>query len=162
MLQVLIPFIWTKSLSMKLPIAPESKSALTECTSLVSVVLIFIERIIDVPQALRVLMESHLGSLFSYFGFQGRASLSRAEERDVSIGSQISVLTSSMFNTANLFTDSDQDALFSSCTKQNPPPGRNKLSSPLLHPLGPSGLQSVPPSVLQLTFKHPSSGGSLS
>jgi len=32
-------------------------------------------------------MESHLGSLFSYFGFQGRASLSRAEERDVSIGS---------------------------------------------------------------------------
>jgi len=42
-------FIWTKSLSMKLPIAPESKSALTECTSLVSVVLIFIERMIDIP-----------------------------------------------------------------------------------------------------------------
>ena len=48
MLQVLIPFVWTKSLSMKLPVALKSKSALTECTSLVSVVLIFIGRIMDV------------------------------------------------------------------------------------------------------------------
>ena len=48
MFQVLIPFIRTKSLSMKLPVALESKSALTECTSLVSVVLISIGRIIDI------------------------------------------------------------------------------------------------------------------
>ena len=46
MLWVLIPFIWTKSLFMKLLIALESKSALTECTLLVSVVLISIGRII--------------------------------------------------------------------------------------------------------------------
>jgi len=66
--QVLIPFVWTKSLSMKLPVALESKSALMECTLLVSVVLISIGRMIDIPQASRVLAESHLGSLFSYFG----------------------------------------------------------------------------------------------
>ena len=45
---MLMPFVQTKSLFMKLPIAPESKSALTECTLLVSVVLILIERMIDV------------------------------------------------------------------------------------------------------------------
>jgi len=68
MFQVLIPFVRTKSLSMKLPIAPESKSALTECTSLVSVVPISIGRMIDIPRASRVLVESRLGSLFSHFG----------------------------------------------------------------------------------------------
>ena len=66
---MLIPFIWTKSLFMKLPIAPESKSTLMECTSLVLVVLISIGRTMDVPQASRVLAESCLGSLFFYFGF---------------------------------------------------------------------------------------------
>ena len=46
------------------------------------------------------------------------------------MGSQISVLTSSMFNTANLFTDSDWGALFAGCTKQNPPPeGEHVFSS---------------------------------
>jgi len=54
---------------MKLPIALESKSALTECTLLVSVVLISIRRIMDVSQALRVLAESCLGNLLSHFGF---------------------------------------------------------------------------------------------
>ena len=116
MFWVLIPFIQTKSLSIKLLVAPESKSALTECTSLVSVVPISIGRIIDIPQASRVLVESCLDSLFSHFGLQGRAFLSRAEGRDVSIGSQISVLTTSMFNTANLFTNSDQGTLFASRT----------------------------------------------
>jgi len=48
-------------------VAPEFKSTLTECTSLVSVVLISIGRMIDVPQASRVLVESCLGSLFSHF-----------------------------------------------------------------------------------------------
>jgi len=48
MLWMLIPFVWTKSQSMKLPIALEFKSALTECILLVSVVLTSIGRIIDV------------------------------------------------------------------------------------------------------------------
>jgi len=60
MFQVLIPFVRTKSLSMKLPVAPESKSALTECTSLVSVVPISIGRMIDVLRVSRVLAESCL------------------------------------------------------------------------------------------------------
>jgi len=156
-LQVLMPFIWTKSLSMKLPIALESKSALTECISLVSVVLILIERMIDVLRASRVLAESCLGSLFSHFGFHGRTFLSGVEGWDVSIGSQISVLTSSMFNTVNLFTKSNQGILFTECTKQNPPPEQSILPFPLLHPSELSGLQSVPPFALQLTFRHSSS-----
>jgi len=94
---------------MKLPVAPESKSALTECTSLVSVVLTSIRRMINIPWASRVLMESHLGNLFSHFGFWGCVVLSGSEggRRDASIGSWISVLTSFMSNTANLLTSSD-------------------------------------------------------
>jgi len=64
---------------MKLPVAPESKSALTECTSLVSVVPISIGRIIDILWASRVLTESCLGSLFSHLGLRGRAVLTGAE-----------------------------------------------------------------------------------
>ena len=78
----------------------------------------------------------------------------------MSIGSQISVLTSSTFNTANLFTNSDRGTLFTSYTKQNPPLGQSKLPLPLLHPSELSSLQSIPPSVLQLTFGCPSGGGS--
>ena len=146
MLWVLMPFVWMKSQFIKLPIAPESKSALTECTLLVSVVLTSIGRMIDVLRASRVLMESCLGSLFSYFGFQGCAVLSKAEERGgASIGSQISVLTSSTSNTVNLLTSSNWGVLFIGCTKQNPPPGLNKPLLPLLHPLGPLNLQSISP-----------------
>ena len=85
---------------MKLPVAPESKSALTECTSLVSVVLTSIGRMIDVLRVSRVLTESCLGNLFSYFGFQGCVVLSRSEgeRRGMSIGSRTSVLTSSTSN----------------------------------------------------------------
>ena len=54
MLWVLMPFVRTKSLFMKLLVAPESKSALTECTSLVSVVPISISRAIDVLQCYAV------------------------------------------------------------------------------------------------------------
>ena len=121
---------------MKLPVAPESKSALTECTSLVSVVLTSIGRTIDVPQASRVLTESCLGNLFSHFGLQGCTVLSRAEGKrgGVSIGSRISVLTFSTSNTVNLLTSSDRGALFAGHAKQNPPPGLNKPLLPLLHP----------------------------
>ena len=107
-------------------------------------------------------MESHLGNLFSHFGFQGCAVLSRVEgeRRDASIGSWISVLTSSISNTANLLTSSDQGILFSGCAKQNPSLGLNKLLLPLLHPLGPLNLQSIPPFALQLTSRRPNGGGS--
>ena len=80
----------------------------------------------------------------------------------MSIGSQISVLTSSMSNTVNLLTSSDRGALFTSCAKQNPPPGLNKPLLPLLHPSGPLNLQSIPPFALQLTSGRPNSGGSSS
>ena len=147
---------------MKLPIALESKSTLTECTSLVSVMLTSIGKMIDVLQASRVLTESCLGNPFSHFGFQGCAVLSGAEgERGgASIGSQISVLTSSTSNTANLLTSSDQGALFASHAKQNPPPGLNKPLLPLLYSSGLLNLQSIPPFALWLTSGRPNSRGS--
>ena len=162
MLRVLMSFVQTKSQSMKLPVAPESKSILMEYTLLVSVVLTSIGRMIDVLWASRVLTESRLGNLFSHFGFQGCVVLSglEGERRSVSIGSQTSVLTSSTSNTANLLTSSDWGALFAGCAKQNPPLGLNKPLLPLLHPLEPSNLQSIPPFVLQLTFGRPNSRGS--
>ena len=142
---------------MKLPVALESKRALTECISLVSVVLISIGRMIDVPQALRVLTESHLGNLFSYFGFWDCAVLSGAEgkRRGMSIGSQISVLTSSTSNIVNLLTSRDWGALFAGCAKQNSPLGLNKPLLSLLHPSGPLNLQSIPPFALWLISRHP-------
>ena len=147
---------------MKLPIALKSKSTLTEYTLLVSVVLISIGRIIDIPQASRVLAKSCLGNLLSHFGLWGWATLSGVEEEreGMSIGSQISVLISSMSNTANLLTSGDQGALFAGYAKQNSPPGLSKLFLPLLHPSGPLSLQSIPLSAPQLTFRHPSSGSS--
>ena len=162
MLWVLIPFIRMKSQSMKLPVALESKSALMEYTSLVSVVLTSIGRMIDVPQALRVLTESRLGNLFSHFGFQGCVVLSGAEEEreGVSIGSHISVLTSSTSNTVNLLTSSDQGTLFASCAKQNPSPGLSKPLLPLLHPSRPLNLQSIPFFALWLISRRPNSGDS--
>ena len=147
---------------MKLPVAPESKSALTECTSLVSIMLTSIGRMIDVLRVSRVLMESRLGNLFSYFGLWGCTVLSGAEreKEGVSIGSRISVLISSTSNTANLLTSSNRGALFTSCTKQNPPLGLNKPLLPLLHPSEPLNLQSIPPFAPWLTSGCPNSKGS--
>ena len=107
-------------------------------------------------------MESHLGSLFSHFGFRGCAVLSRAEgERGgASIDSRISVLTSSMSNTVNLLTSSDQGTLFASCAKQNPPLELNKPPLPLLHPSGPLNLQSILSFARRLTSGRSNSGGS--
>jgi len=64
-------------------------SITTECTSLVSVMLTSIGRMIDVPWALRVLMESCFGNLFSHFGFWGCAVLSgvKREREGASISS---------------------------------------------------------------------------
>ena len=78
----------------------------------------------------------------------------------MSIDSQISVLTSSMSNTANLLTSSDRGTLFAGCTKQNPPPGLNKPLLPLLHPLEPLNLQSIPPFAPWLTSGHLNGGSS--
>ena len=162
MLRVLMPFVWMKSQSMKLLVAPESKSVLMEYTSLVSMVLTSIGRTIDIPQASRVLTESCLGNLFSHFGLWGCAVLSRAERKreGASIGSQISVLTFSTSNTANLLTSSDQGTLFTGHAKQNPPLGLNKPLLPLLHPSKPLNLQSISPFAPQLTSRRLNGGGS--
>ena len=79
------------------------------------------------------------GELFFPFGLprQGCPDRSRG---GASIGSQISVLTSSTSNTANLLTSSDRGALFTGCAKQNPPPGRSQLPLLLLHLSRPSNL----------------------
>ena len=106
---------------------------------------------IDVPWALRVLAESRLGSLFSHLGLQDRAVLTGAEGGGAFIGSQVSVLTSSMSNTVNLLTSSDRGALFVSRAKQNPPLGRSQLPLLLLHPSRPSNLQSILPVAPRLT-----------
>ena len=107
-----------------------------------------------------MLVESHLDSLLSHFGFRDRSFLSGVEREDVFIGSQISVLTSSMFNTVNLFTNGDQGVLFASCTRQNSFLEQSKFPLPLLYPSGLSSLQSVLSFVLQLTFKRLSSRSS--
>ena len=107
-------------------------------------------------------MESRLGNLFSHFGLQGCTVLSRAEGKrgGVSIGSRISVLTFSTSNTVNLLTSSDRGALFAGHAKQNPPPGLNKPLLPLLYPLEPLNLQSIPPFAPWLTSGRPNGGGS--
>ena len=64
--RVFIPFEWTKSLSMKLPVAPQSRRALTEWSSLVSVVLISTGRSKEVPHVSKTLIKRSLGSLFSH------------------------------------------------------------------------------------------------
>ena len=98
-----------------------------------------------------------MGNLFSHFGFQGCVVLSRSEgeRKSVSIGSQTSVLTSSMSNTANLLTSSDRGVLFASCAKQNPSLGLNKPLLPLLYSLEPLDLQSIPPFAPRLTSGRP-------
>jgi len=66
--QVFIPFKWTKSLSIKLPVAPQSRRALTEWSLLVSVVPISTSRSREVSCASKALIEKSLGSLFSHLG----------------------------------------------------------------------------------------------
>ena len=61
-----IPFEQTKSLSMKLPVALQSRRALTEWSSLVSVVPISTGRSREVPCVSKALIEKSLGSLFSH------------------------------------------------------------------------------------------------
>ena len=129
--RVFIPFEQTKSLSMKLPVALESRRALTEWSLLVSVVPISTSRRREVSRASKVLIAKSLGSLFSYLGLWSRAGTGGLGD-GASISSLSIVLGSSIFNTVNLFTG-DQGALISGRATQNP-----------LLPLGDKTLQLEP------------------
>ena len=128
---------------MILPVAPQSRRASTECSSLVSVVPISTGRSREVPHASKALIERSLGSLFSHLGLR-----SGAEMRGIGGGTSASslsiVLGSSIVNTVNLFT-SDQGTLIAGRATQNPlPPGDKTLLSGL-HLSIPTDLQSTPP-----------------
>jgi len=73
--QVFIPFEQMKSLSMKLPVAPQSRRALTEWSLLVSVVPISTGRSKEVPHASKALIERSLGNLFSHLGWRSGAEI---------------------------------------------------------------------------------------
>ena len=143
-----IPFEQTKSLSMKLLVASLSKRALTEWSSLVSIVLISTGKNKKVPCVSKVLIERSLGSLLSYLGLQSRAETQ--EIRDGASTSSLSiVLGSSIVNTVNLFTG-NQGTLITGCATQNPSsPPRDKTLQSELHPSMPTNLQSAPPAVLR-------------
>ena len=72
---VFILFKRTKSLSIRLPVALQSRRASTECSSLVSVIPISTGRSREVPHASKALIERSLGSLFSYLGLQSGAEM---------------------------------------------------------------------------------------
>ena len=98
-----IPFEQTKSLSMKLPVAPQSRRALTEWSSLVFVVPISTGRSREVPCTSKALIKKSLGSLFSHLGLRSRA-VARGLRGCTSTSSLSIVLGSSIVNTVNLFT----------------------------------------------------------
>ena len=141
--QVFIPFKQTKSLSMRLLVAPQSRRASTECSSLVSVVPISTGRSRKVPHASKALIERSLESLFSHLGLQSGAE-TRGIGGDASTSSLLIVLGSSIVNTVNLFT-SDWGALITGCTTQNSLPLGDKALPSELYLSMPTDLQSTPP-----------------
>ena len=141
--QVFIPFEQTKSLLMKLLVAPQSRRALTKWSSLVSVVPISTSRSREVPCASKTLIEKSLGSLFSHLGLQSRAAARGL--RGCAFTSSLSiVLGSSIVNTMNLFTG-DRSALIAGRVMQNPPLLGDQTPLMELHLLMPTNLQSTPP-----------------
>ena len=98
-----IPFERTKSLLMKLPVAPQSRRALTEWILLVSVVPISTGRSREVPHASKALIARSSGSLFSHLGLWSGAGTGGLEG-GASTSSLSIVLESSIVNTVNLFT----------------------------------------------------------
>ena len=146
--RVFIPFKWTKSQSMKLPVAPLFKRTLTEWSSLVSVVPISTDRSKEVLHVSKVLIKRSLGSFLSHLGLQ-----SGARTREMRGGTSTSLLSivlgSSIVNTMNLFTG-DWGALIAGHITQNPflSLGDKTLQSEL-HLSTPTNLQSAPPIVLQ-------------
>jgi len=141
--QVFIPHEQTKSLSMRLPVALQSKRALTEWSSLVSVVPISTGRSKEVPHASNVLIERSLGSLFSHLGLWSGAG-TRGVRGGASISSLSIVLGSSIVNTVNLFTG-DRGALIASRPIQNPLLPESKFLLPGLHLSMPTDPLSAPP-----------------
>ena len=117
--RVFIPFEQTKSLSIKLPVAPQSRRALTEWSSLVSVVPISTSRSREVSRTSKMLIEKSLDSLFSHLGLRSRA-VARRLRGCVSTSSLSIVLGSSIVNTVNLFTG-DRGVLITGCIMQNLP-----------------------------------------
>ena len=140
--QVFISFERTKSLLMRLPVAPQSRTASTEWSSLMFVVPISTGRSREVPRMSRALIKKSLGSFFSHLGLRSRAEM-RGIEGGVSTSSLSIVLGSSTVNTVNLFTG-DRGALITGRATQNPlPPGDKTLLSEL-HLSTLTDLQSTP------------------
>ena len=141
-----IPFKQTKSLSIKLPVALLSKRALTEWSSLVSIVPISTSRSKEVPRASKALIEKSLDSLLSHLGLRSGARIGGVRG-DTSTSSLSIVLEFSIVNTVNLFTG-DQGALIAGRATQNPLPlpGDKTLQSEL-HLSMLINFQSVPPVV---------------
>ena len=142
-----IPFEQTKSLSMKLLVTPLSKKALTEWSSLVSIVLIFTDRSKEVSCVSKALIERSLGSLLSHLGLQSGAK-TRGVRDGASTSSLSIVLGFSIVNTVNLFTG-NRGILIAGHTMQNPLPflGDKTLQSEL-HLSMLINLQSAPPVIL--------------
>jgi len=94
---VLIPLEQMKSQSMKLPVAPQSRSVLMKWSLLVLVVLTSIGRTKNVLHVSRALVKSCLGSHFSYLGFWGGILIIGVEKgKDMSLGSLSLVFTLSI------------------------------------------------------------------
>ena len=138
-----IPFEWTKSLSMRLLVAPQSRRALTEHSSLISMVPISTGRSREVSRTSKVLIERSLGSLFSHLGLQSGAK-TRGIEGGTSTSSLSIVLGSSIVNTVNLFT-SDRGTLIASRAMQNPLPLGDKTLPLELYLSTLTDLQLTPP-----------------
>ena len=138
-----IPFERTKSLSMRLPVAPQSRRTSTECSSLVSVVPISTGRSREVPRVSRALIKKSLGSLFSHLGLRSGAE-TRGIEGGASTSSLSIVLGSSIVNTVNLFTG-DWGALVAGRATQNSLPLGDKTLLSELHLSIPTDLQSTLP-----------------
>jgi len=133
---------------MKLSVAQQSRRALTEWSSLMSIVPISTGRRREVPHASKTLIVKSLGSLFSHLGLRSGAGTGELGD-NVSISSLSIVWGSSIVNTVNLFTG-DWGALTAGHAMQNPllPPGDKTLQSePCLSM--PANLQTAPLTALR-------------
>jgi len=157
--QVFIPLEQTKSLLMRLSVAPQSKRALTKWSLLVSIVPISTGRSKEVPRMSKALIKRSLGSLFSYLSLWSGAGTKRVRD-GVSISSLSIVLGSSIVNTVNLFTG-NQGALITSHAMQNPLLLGNKFLLLELYLSMPTDLQSASPIAPRWINGHPCSEDSL-
>jgi len=108
---------------MKLLVAPLFKRALTEWSSLVSIVPISTGRSKEVPHASKALIERSSGSLLSHLGLWSRVG-GKGRRGGAFTSSLSIVLGSFIVNTVNLFTG-DWGAHIAGHATQNslPPPG---------------------------------------